>query len=363
MLPLNSGQNSLWSPPLSQPTLHNGTTIPDSTRLSLAELTVGDILEQYKYDADLLKCILIAKAEEDKRRTAEEVRRAEETNLRAKYIDLELVHMRRASDSPSLIDDFISGSFGSLGVSSEFLPEWPSIQSSQTMSVMSPVVNSLMEHPYEKSPSPTQCLTIQPHSPGTAFEVPFAGLSISTSSSPEPTEVVTVQKNTETAESTEPPPVVALSPPKERSCKRTLSRTRSQRRPGMSVKTSKKNRSATAQPLPQPLPQPPREVEVEEKQLDHGAVMEALRAKIRRSVPSQEELELQATSDQLASMSQTGVLLLDLKNPRKLFPVRRTPASPRVPVARRPRPFTSAHNHVEKLKEEGPINPTPSCKN
>ncbi|KAI9023864.1 hypothetical protein CLU79DRAFT_121695 [Phycomyces nitens] len=349
MLPLNPGQNSLWSPPL-QPTLHNPNCIPDSTHLSLAELSVGDILEQYKYDADLLKCILIAKAEEDKRRTAEEVRRAEETNLRAKYIDLELVHMRRASDSPSLIDDFISGSFGSLGVSSEFLPEWPSLQSSGTMSVMSPAMNSFVDLPHEKSPSP-QCLTLQPHSPGIAFEVPFAGLSISASSSPEPTEAPTEPKDTD--EPKEPPPV--LSPPKERSCKRTLSRTRSQRRPGMSVKTSKKNRSAPSLPQPQ-------EDKVEEKQLDHDAVMEALRAKIRRSAPSQEQLELQATSDQLASMSQTGVLLLDLKNPRKLFPARRTPASPRVPVARRPRPFTSAHNHVEKSKEEGLINSIPSSK-
>ncbi|CAO3637373.1 unnamed protein product [Cunninghamella echinulata] len=107
--------------------------------------------------------------------------------------------------------------------------------------------------------------------------------------------------------------------------------------------------------------------EEEEPHLDHGKVMEALRAKLKRtSNPLSSSSSSSLSSNFFSSrkeeeetviqpMSPQGMLLLDLKNPRKVFPNnghnKRTSMNPRVAVLRRPRPFTSAHNHCEKTKE------------
>ncbi|KAG0164992.1 hypothetical protein DFQ28_009393 [Apophysomyces sp. BC1034] len=341
--------SSMWTSDSSKTTLNDAYPVQNNTQTGLADITVSEILELYKHDTELLKHILVAKSEEDRRRTAEEIRKAEEARLQAKYLEMEMGSHRRTSDPPTTLDDLISKSFGlitgSLGVSNEVVPDWLSMP--PAVSAFDPQLNT--------PPSPPSTL-LQPSSPYTSFEVPFADLSISAASSPEPTEI--------NQQKVQPPP----SPPPapiERACKRTLSRTRSQRRPGMNGKSSKKNRSLPSQaPPPQQIGNEPG---TGDQPLDHHTVMEALRAKIRRSTPIQQEQQQQQTpqesednteQDQAASMSPTGILLLDLKDPCKLFPTRRPPASARVAVTRRARPFTSAFSHVEKPKDSTSVKST-----
>lgn len=270
-------------------------------------------------------------------------------------------------------------------------------------------------------PSPATSYYNRPPSPqpGTSFEVPFADLTISATPSPDlsdTTNKLPINRNsaatiatvsptsssslpavvttgahgiidtndlTQYNEDSELPPVPSSRPENtfdnagsstskpsapgnnsKSSCKRTLSRTRSQRRPVLAP-GKKKNRSI---PLPQ-QDQP----QNEPQQLDHGTVMEALRAKLRRSSnpPLDGDKDSSNTTTTSKSfvwppsieetdyppqpMSPQGMLLLDLKNPRKVFPMtdnkRRTSMNTRVAVVRRPKPFTSAHNHCEKVKD------------
>ncbi|KAI8069856.1 uncharacterized protein B0P05DRAFT_573479 [Gilbertella persicaria] len=315
-----------------------------SDKLSLSDITVAEILDIYKHDTELLKHILAAKTEEDKRRGAEELRRAEEARLHSKFIDLQLDQNRRSS----LLDDT------SLGLSAN---DWLSQVNSRDLLSPSFLNNT--------PPSPSQ---LQPLSPYTLFEVPFADLNLSAPSSPEPTTnppALMVEKITLTDDPPPPPSppphrehlndlkepetnkMDALSPPppptpptKERaSCKRTLSRTRSTRKPSIKV-LAKKNRS-------QPSNETTEEIEKvkEELPLDHDKVMEALRAKLQRS--TQQQKEQKNVKEEITSMSPSGILLLDLKNPRRSFPVR-PKATPRASVVRRPHSFISAHKPKEQ---------------
>ncbi|KAI8384701.1 uncharacterized protein BYT42DRAFT_612387 [Radiomyces spectabilis] len=357
MLPVNCGAANLWTTDVGRINFNETSSFTSrhrspSSGTGLADITVAEILEIYKDDTDLLKHILTAKAEEDKRRTAEEIRRAEEARLQSKYLDLHLEQQRQNNDPSSLVDNFVNGSFCSFaGVSSnELTPDWLSMQASEPVPIMSPMP-SVSQYPHDTPPSPTSTV-LRPSSPFTSFEVPFADLSISASSSPEPHEIPSHAFTSAPPVPSTPPPLPPSLPAKERACKRTLSRTRSQRRPPVSGK--KKNRSSAPLPTSSPQPaasEPGSSSSTTEQQLDHDKVMEALRAKIRRSsnpnpqssTPIEEPMEP-------ASMSPTGMLLLDLKNPRRLFPVRRQAAAPRVPVVRRLRPFVTAHNHCDKSK-------------
>lgn len=197
-------------------------------------------------------------------------------------------------------------------------------------------------------PSPSSQLQ-QPLSPYTLFEVPFADLNLSAPSSPEPVlvEKITLVDNERLSspQKSVPPPIppsaasaaaaAAANINKERgSCKRTLSRTRSTRKPSIKA-LSKKNRSS----------QVPKEEDMiqqvkEELPLDHDKVMEALRAKLQRS--TQQQKEQKNVREEITSMSPSGILLLDLKNPKKSFPVRQK-ATPRASVVRKPNSFISAH--------------------
>ncbi|CAO3664511.1 unnamed protein product [Rhizopus stolonifer] len=144
---------------------HNNNSFTSISN-SLVDLTVGEILELYKHDTDLLKHILVAKAEEDKKRGAEELRRAEEARLQSKFIDLQLDQSRRSS---SVLDDT------SLGFSStDWLPYQTTTGANSSNDLISPFLNNT-------PPSPSQL----PLSPYTQFEVPFANLNLSTPSSPE----------------------------------------------------------------------------------------------------------------------------------------------------------------------------------
>lgn len=81
------------SPPTASPSLastiqehQSSSRIPDDISL----FSVNDILSLYKHDTDLLKHVLAAKAQEDRRKTAEEFRQVEETRLRFKFTDFEM---------------------------------------------------------------------------------------------------------------------------------------------------------------------------------------------------------------------------------------------------------------------------------
>ncbi|KAI9281866.1 ATP-dependent RNA helicase HAS1 [Sporodiniella umbellata] len=249
---------------------HNNNSYT-SVNSSLVDFTVGEILELYKHDTDLLKHILVAKAEEDKKRGAEELRRAEEARLQSKFIDLQLDQSRRSS---SALDDT------SLGFSStDWLPYQTSTAVNSSNDLVSPFLNNT-------PPSPSQL----PLSPYTQFEVPFANLNLSSPSSPECSTYSEKKENRVT-------------------CKRTFSRTKSTRKPSVKGLT-KKNKSA-------------QETETPDKQpLNHTTVMEALRAKLQRSTQQQ----LKEKKQEIPSMSPSGILLLDLKNPKRIFPIRAPPA-------------------------------------
>ncbi|CAO3658971.1 unnamed protein product [Umbelopsis ramanniana] len=72
---------------------------PSQTPLLYSDISIKDILDTYQHDVELLKVILLAKAEEDKKRTAEENCKAEEARLRAKTIELELLRESKAPSS------------------------------------------------------------------------------------------------------------------------------------------------------------------------------------------------------------------------------------------------------------------------
>ncbi|KAG2231713.1 hypothetical protein INT48_003568 [Thamnidium elegans] len=137
-------------------------------------------------------------------------------------------------------------------------------------------------------PSPSSQLQ-QPLSPYTLFEVPFADLNLSAPSSPEPVlvEKITLVDNERLSSpsKTVPPPIPPNNNKERGSCKRTLSRTRSTRKPSIKA-LSKKNRSS--QPPPPNQEDTIQQVK-EELPLDHDKVMEALRAKLQRSTQQQKE--------------------------------------------------------------------------
>ncbi|KAL9554562.1 hypothetical protein MBANPS3_002755 [Mucor bainieri] len=89
--------NSL-SPHSKQPTSAFQWPIPPSspshmkpnTQSTLADITVKEILERYNEDPELLKYILTAKTEEDKRKAAKDTLRAEEARIQLRHMDLEL---------------------------------------------------------------------------------------------------------------------------------------------------------------------------------------------------------------------------------------------------------------------------------
>ncbi|KAK4521412.1 uncharacterized protein ATC70_012027 [Mucor velutinosus] len=352
-------------------------------KLSLSDISVGEILDTYKNDTDLLKHILAAKTEEDKRRAAEEIRRAEEARLQSKFIDLQLDQNRRSS----LLDDTNT----SLGLSAT---DWLSQVNNNDL--LSPTFMN------NTPPSPSQ---LQPLSPYTLFEVPFADLNLSAPSSPEPNNntphppPVLVEKVSLSDDPPPPPPVSTqdknsnsntnhttnnansavnpthckpldatntssnnttdntnmLSPPpppppatslqvRERgSCKRTLSRTRSTRKPSIRVLSKKRYQQPST--ISHNSGKDEAEQAKEELPLDHDKVMEALRAKLQRS--TQQQKEQKDVKEEYTSMSPSGILLLDLKNPKKSFPIR-PKATPRASVVRKPNSFISAHKPKEQ---------------
>lgn len=244
-------------------------------------------------------------------------------------------------------------------------------------------------------PSPSQ---LQPLSPYTLFEVPFADLNLSAPSSPEPNnntshpppimvEKVSLSDDppppssqqdensnsntnhttnnahsavnsthtkpldaTNTTDNTDmlsppppPPPAPSLQVRERGSCKRTLSRTRSTRKPSIRVLSKKRYQQPST--ISHNSGKDEAEQAKEELPLDHDKVMEALRAKLQRS--TQQQKEQKNVKEEYTSMSPSGILLLDLKNPKKSFPIR-PKATPRASVVRKPNSFISAHKPKEQ---------------
>ncbi|KAI8345356.1 hypothetical protein BD560DRAFT_411611 [Blakeslea trispora] len=323
--------------------IENTTHTGFSDKLSLSDITVAEILDTYKHDTELLKHILAAKTEEDKRRGAEEIRRAEEARLQSKFIDLQLDQHRQSS----VLDD------SSLGLSAS---DWLSQVNSNDLLSPSSFLNNT-------PPSPSH---LQPLSPYTLFEVPFADLNLSAPSSPEankntpvlvekitltddpPMSLQDVQENdTQNKPSDTLTPPIPPTPKERNSCKRTLSRTRSTRKPSIKV-LAKKNRSQPSSTVTEDKSHDVDESVEKVKEdlpLDHDKVMEALRAKLQRS--TQQQKEQKSVKEEITSMSPSGILLLDLKNPRRSFPVR-PKTTPRASVVKRPNSFVSAHKPKEQ---------------
>lgn len=249
-------------------------------------------------------------------------------------------------------------------------------------------------------PSPSQ---LQPLSPYTLFEVPFADLNLSAPSSPEPNNAshpppilvekvsltddppppppskqeensdsntnnttnnansainstnakpldATTTTTTATTDNTDmlsppppPPPAPSLQVRERGSCKRTLSRTRSTRKPSIRVLSKKRYQQPST--ISHNSGKDEAEQAKEELPLDHDKVMEALRAKLQRS--TQQQKEQKNVKEEYTSMSPSGILLLDLKNPKKSFPIR-PKATPRASVVRKPNSFISAHKPKEQ---------------
>lgn len=213
---------------------------------------------------------------------------------------------------------------------------------------LSPVQNDLLS-PFLNNTPPSPSSQLQPLSPYTLFEVPFADLNLSAPSSPEPVLVEKiVSKEEEEPQKSLLPPIPPNMTKERNSCKRTLSRTRSTRKPSIKA-LSKKNRSQPKEEdsVVQSQQQQQQQQLKEELPLDHDKVMEALRAKLQRS--TQQQKEQKNVREEITSMSPSGILLLDLKNPKKSFPVRQK-ATPRASVVRKPNSFISAHKPPADFK-------------
>lgn len=63
---------------------------PKPTKYTMNELTVREILDRYNEDPELLKYILTAKSEEDKKKAAKDTLRAEEARIQLRQMDLDL---------------------------------------------------------------------------------------------------------------------------------------------------------------------------------------------------------------------------------------------------------------------------------
>ncbi|KAI7902458.1 P-loop containing nucleoside triphosphate hydrolase protein [Cokeromyces recurvatus] len=308
-------------------------------KVSLSDVTVGEILKTYKYDTELLKHILIAKTEEDKRRGAEEIRRAEEARLQTKFIDLQLDQQRRSS---LFLDESISLGIYYKGLSNK--NDWLNTADNNT------------------PPSPVTHIPTSTLSPFTLFDVPFADLHLSAPSSPEPNKSssLLIEKINLTDNDSSKiyqqndiiSPQCSSTKKEKNSCKRTLSRTRSTRKPSIKV-VSKKNRSSVisnndeeeikGKENTKEETETKEDINIKEGSkkksslLNHDKVMEALRAKLQRSTQQQKEQQTEGREG-ITNMSPSGILLLDLKNPKKLFPIKSI--------------RTTSHTSVKQKKEE-----------
>ncbi|KAG0166552.1 hypothetical protein DFQ28_007135 [Apophysomyces sp. BC1034] len=101
----NNNHSPRQRSPLTQPPTSAFTWPIPSPPPNKQEISVKEILETYKDDPDLLKHVLLAKAEEDKKQAAGDTLKAEQARIYLKQMDLELMReqakARYQQDKPS----------------------------------------------------------------------------------------------------------------------------------------------------------------------------------------------------------------------------------------------------------------------
>ncbi|CAO3699721.1 unnamed protein product [Rhizopus stolonifer] len=70
---------------------------------SMQDISVKEILEHHSNDTELLKCILTAKSEEDKKTAARDMLRAEEARIQLRHMDLELAREQHKPSYPPVL--------------------------------------------------------------------------------------------------------------------------------------------------------------------------------------------------------------------------------------------------------------------
>lgn len=99
------GPSTPWRPtdsPTSNPLPSSAR--PQASPHHYGDISIKEILETYKDDKDLMKHVLAAKAEEDKKKAAEETLRVEQARIQLKHLDLELAREQtRQRAEPSLV--------------------------------------------------------------------------------------------------------------------------------------------------------------------------------------------------------------------------------------------------------------------
>ncbi|KAI9025090.1 hypothetical protein CLU79DRAFT_97234 [Phycomyces nitens] len=343
MLPSYTGSMSIHSnDPSDSTSIGDASPSQDlgsqlASLVGLSSISVGEILEKYQNNVDLLKHILIAKTQEDKRRTAEELRLAEEARLQNKYLDFEMNHHRRSRSEPSFSQDMHSESLDSLLLpnSSDIESSWlSSLQGGSDLSIMSPFGTGSSLQDFNNPPSPSHSILLP--SPYMSFDMPFGNLSLSVASSPEPIELtqsLTMSPQAEEAHISSP----VSSFPKTRSKRRSFTETlRPDSRSKMPGKSLRKPRKSATPPLEEEEDDKKDKEEKSPQSLDHNTVMEALRAKLRRSSQSPK-----TSKERTPPASSTSVLFLDLHSRRKTFPGRRNRS-----YQKDTSPLTYTHPHI-----------------
>ncbi|KAG0739801.1 hypothetical protein G6F57_006477 [Rhizopus arrhizus] len=88
----NQSHSNSLSPHSKQPTSAFQWPIPPSSQPGgSSEISIKEILDRYSDDPELLKCILAAKSEEDKKKAARDTLKAYEARIQLRQMDLELV--------------------------------------------------------------------------------------------------------------------------------------------------------------------------------------------------------------------------------------------------------------------------------
>ncbi|KAI8377837.1 uncharacterized protein BYT42DRAFT_614489 [Radiomyces spectabilis] len=279
-------------------------------RSAVTELSVTELVNMYKDDMDMLKQVLAAKAEEDKesiflphqpRRTAEEIRLTEEARLQYKLIDWErthdphLVHPPPSPPQPLLFNPVPSSFYDTRDPNqvtsarpessspSFAVPEVTMASSNHTSFAMLPM--DFDTHSLDDQSSSSSAAAASLLSPSSSYS--YFDLMSLPSARDAAAAITPIQETSEGH-------VIPADTPG------LMNHSSSSTSKGKQPDTGAA--SASSSPLSTP----------DDKSLAHHRVMEALRAKLRRSQSAQHQQDL------LRSTSPTtGILLLDLKSRKK----------------------------------------------
>ncbi|KAI9344762.1 hypothetical protein BD770DRAFT_414179 [Pilaira anomala] len=296
------------------PSLHSRT---------LSDLSVDEILFKYQDNSQLLNHILVAKAQEDKRRTAEEMRQVEEARLQTKYIEFELTHRQENNNAYAQNADHGTASIFDTSFMDHQDQFTDPIDNGSSLKRMdnSPLFNSSDFQYTMQPPESTTSVSSSPLST-VDFMSPsnfdLYGENMIVSSSPPPSEdlplfppTTTTTTTTSSSKSSKSnkgkKKSTSTSSPTTKNMHRTLSYESVMTLSDLNIRPK-----SVSPPPPPPPPQPP---------LDHDKVMEALRAKLRKSSSPYQNNRRKPSPEPVVpppnTYPTTGVLLLNLKNRRR----------------------------------------------